>query len=80
VKPFLRQKDTRRDSCEVVERGTAREESRFERSVAGGGAQGENQITEIAVDGEMRLQRPAEKKRSLSLTDRTLPQDASKDA
>jgi len=42
--------------------------------VAVGGAQVEDQITEIAVNGELRLERPAEKKRSLSLTDRTLPQ------
>jgi len=52
----------------------------IERSVAVGGAQVEDQITEIAVDGELRLERPAEKKRSLSLTDRALPQDASKEA
>jgi hypothetical protein len=57
MKPFLRQKDTRRDSCEVVEGGTAREECRFEKSVAVGGAQVEDQITEIAVDGELKLER-----------------------
>jgi hypothetical protein len=50
VTPFLRPKDTRCDSCEVVEGGTVREESRFERSVTAGGAQVEDQIAEIAVD------------------------------
>ena len=78
--PALQQKDNRRDLYGAVGGGTSREETRFERSVAVGGAQVENQITEIAVDGELRLKRPAEKKRSLSLTDRTLPHDASKDA
>jgi hypothetical protein len=77
---FFYDKKTLGVTREVVDGGTAREESRFERSVAVGGAQVENQITEIAVDGELRLERPAEKKRSLSLTDRALPQDASKDA
>lgn len=80
MKPLLEQKYSRRDSCEGVEGGTGREESRFERSVAVGGAQVEDQITEIAVDWGLRSERPAEKERSLSLTDRTLPQNASKDA
>jgi hypothetical protein len=69
VTPLLQGEDTRRDSCEVVGGGTGREEDRFKRSVAAGGAQVEDQISEIAVDGELKLKRPAEEKRSLSLTE-----------